>query len=408
MFMWYFIYRKFVFQKAFLNFCIFLCLFFPVFGSGFTREDIDGVLRIRSSVSQNQIKEFSSLMTKGRLRLKGVFRPSNKFKTQIHFISYALYGTNLSFEKSLKIYPSVSWFLTENLEFKLGRNLYENKFRQIAAVNDYKYSFDGFFLEYSTQVLDVNFWGAYLPETNWGFEAIPGLKYGFGFFLDIKSVSDYVDYFNVHVAYLGDSFFREESQTISRYGLALEGAINQIDLAYRLVAIGHGKGIQFKLEDNMYHFHLSYARPELFDSKIFIGYHTDSAKYDPWLYHRRENAGRLNLFFWGNLSYYFFSLSASLDPLFDVKLSFYDFKSTEEGLINKGLDNFFPSNHQLFSNTERRVLGKELDVLFQKEINDDFGVHFLVGFFIPSVENEKLFTWKNLYNKFQLASYYKF
>ena len=62
----------------------------------------------------------------------------------------------------------------------------------------------------------------------------------------------------------------------------------------------------------MYHFLLSYSWPFLPNSRIFVGYHTDSTKYQPWLYDRHKNAGLLDIFLWGNLTYYFFGFSGSV------------------------------------------------------------------------------------------------
>ena len=368
-----------------------------------------GSFRIRA-ISPRVQSGSPSLLTLGRFHIKGDFPLSNKLKTQVHFLSSNSYGQTLSFEESIRIYPSGNWLISEDLELRLGRNIYESKFHQIVSINDYEpffYTFDGVFLEYSTEVLNVNFWSAYVPKRWIGADQIQEFKYGFGFFLDIESVSDYIDYFNAHVAYLGDSFFEGESKKISRYGLGLEGTISPFDLAYTFVAVGHGDGIQFKPKENMYHFRMSYSHPEIFNSKIFVGYHIDSSQYNPWLYDRHENAGLLDIFLWGNLTYYFLGLSGSVADLFDIQISFYDFSLTEKGPIQMG---YFGS---LIKEKNKTFLkyphsGQELDVQLKKQISKDFKFHLLAGLFVPQLNSQEFFKSKDFYSNIQLTGFYKF
>ena len=402
---------KFCFQKRYLIFLILWLSFYPA-KSSFAEGDIEGSFRVRGVLSQIQTKKEPLFLTLGRLHVKGEFRPSNEFKSQIHFLSSNSYGKTLSFEESIKIYPSASWLISEDLELSLGRILYENDFNEIVSINDYEtffYAFDGAFLEYSTKILNVNFWGAYLPKKKISTNPTEELKYGLGFFLDIESISDYINQFNAHVVYLGDSFFNKESQKSSRYGLGLKGSINQIHLAYTLVAIGHGDGVQFKLKENMYHFYVSYSRPEFFDSKISAGYHRDSSQYKPWLYDHHENAGFLDLFLWGNLNYYFLNLNISFPSLFDIDISFYDLKSTDEGSIQMGyFASLLNEKNKSFPTTKSQSLGKEIDIQLEKKISEDFEFHFLAGFFIPHLRIKEFFQNKDFYNNIQLTALYKF
>ena len=428
-----FLYCRFFLGNWFTVHLLLSYLFFQCTWNGFAELDIDGSFRVRGVLAQIHSGKETSLLTQGRLHIKGAFRPSNKLKTQVHFLSSNLYGETLSFEESFRVYPFGSWLINEDLELRLGRITYSNKFHQIVSINDYEpffYTFDGVFLEYNTNIINVNVWGAYLPKmesvTEWdqrhnrsqkdyGLESREGetqiqqLEYGFGLFLDIESISDYINHFNLHVAYLGDSFLPSESKKISRYGIGLEGAINAIDLAYTFVLIGQSKGFRFKLEDNMRHFQLSYSRPDFFDSKIFAGYHTDSSQYKPWLYDRHKNAGLLDLFLWGNLTYYFFGFSASVDPLFDIEISFYGLSLTEKGHIRLGrFGSLLEVESESVINTGYKTLGKELDVKLQRKIKEDFEIHLLAGLFIPHLKLKRSSKKNALYNNIQLTGLYKF
>lgn len=402
---------KICFQNQFITFLLFFCLFFQCAWKSSAELDVNGSFRVRGVLSQIQNEKAPLFLTHGRLHIDGEFHLSNKFKTQAHLLFSNSYEKTFSFEESIRIYPFVSWLINEDLELRLGRTTYENKFHQIVSVNDYEpffYTFDGAFLEYSTNILNINFWGAYLPK-KWVENAQnQDLKYGFGFFLYIKSVSDYIDYFNAHIAYLGSSFLKKEAQKMSRYGFGLEGAINSINLTYSLIFVGHDRGVQFK-QENMYHFQLSYSHIEFFDSKIFAGYHKDSSKYNPWLYDRHENAGFLDLFLWGNLSYYFLGFSASVNPLFDIKISFYDFNPTRKGTIHLGyFGSLLKGKNKNLVNMDNQDLGREIDIKLQRQIKENFEIHLLAGLFIPRSETKKLFKVKDFYKNVQLTGLYKF
>ena len=383
------------------------CFFFLGPGISLAKGNVEGSFRLRTTWPQ--IKAPPPLLTQGRLKIKGEFQPSNETKTQVYLLASNFYGEDQSFEKSLQIYPSVRWLINKDLELKLGRNLYESHFHQIVSLNNYEpffYVFDGVFLEYSTQKFNVNFWGAYPPKQWQGLEQVRNFRYGFGFFLDVKSASSYIDYFNAHAAYLANSFIEGSANKISRYGLGLEGTVKPIDLSYAFTAVGHGQGVQFKLEESMFHFLLSYSYPEFFNSKIFAGYHTDSPKYDPWLYDRHKNAGFLDLFSWGNLTYYFMGLSSSLFAGWDLEILFYDLSLTEKGLAKPGaFGSLFVKEDNKKSGQN---LGRELDFRLKTQWGKKFEVSFLTGIFIPRLKSASWFAKESFYNKAQLTGFYKF
>ena len=387
-----------------------LCLFF---NKALAKNDIEGHFLIRSTWPQIQNQSLHSFSTYSQLYLHGKFYSNNELKSQVHLIFSDLYGEVSSLTRPIRIYPSVSWLIHEDLELRLGRNTYENKFHQVVSLNSYEpffYTFDGAFLEYSTDILNANFWIAYLPARWIEFQQIEEFKYGFGLFLDMESLSDYIDFFNFHVAYLVNSFRRQKSaDKMSRYGLALEGTISPIDLGYNFVAVGHGKGIQFRLEEKMYHFYISYSRPEFLNSEIFIGYHTDSAQYNPWLYNRHDHAGLLDMFLWGNLTYYFFGVEVSWRDWFDLQVVFHNLNSTDDGPIEMGyFGSSINAKDEKFLLSPEENLGKELDISIQTQLKEGFEVKLLAGLFIPSQKTKDFFKQGNFYNNIQFSGLYKF
>ena len=400
------------FKRFYIKIFFFLFCICPFVNRAFAQTSSEGSLRLRVSLPEIQNQHFNPFLIKGQLYFTGSYYPANNWKGQIHFISSNPYKKQLSLKNIMGIYPSIQWLISKNLDLKLGRIFYENKFPQIISLNKYEdffYTFDGAFLDYNTKILNINFWGAALPKRWIGKNQLQEFKYGFGFFLDVKSISNYIDYFNAHAAYLVDSLFIEDAKKTSRYGVGLKGSIKPINLSYTFVAVGHGEGIKFTSKQKMYHILLDYSYPDLLDSAISAGYHKDSSKYNPWLYDRHNTAGFLDLFLWGNLNYFFVNLKTSPMDLLTIKLSFYNLTSTEEGFIQKGhFGSFFKPTENSFLVRASQDLGQELDFQIQKLFKNQFEIHLLAGLFFPSSVLQKSLFPKSIYNNIQLTGLYKF
>lgn len=401
----------FFYKLCFFSFYGLILCFFS--WPGFAEKTGEASFRIRGGLSQLQSESPSLFLTQGQFHLKGKFYPSNNWKAQIHLLASNNYHSDFSIKESFAVYPFVNWLISESLELRLGRNIYENQFSEIVSINDYEpflYTFDGVFLEYSTQTLSVDFWGAYLPKRWVGLEQVQEFKIGLGFFLDIKSISGYIDHFNAHVTYFSDSFFENSSQKMSRYGFGLKGLASPLNLTYTLVAVGHGDSLEFELKEHMYHFQLGYSQLNFFNSQFFVGYHKDSPGYEPWLYDRHENAGLLDIFLWGNLTYYFLGFRSSIAFL-DLDLLFFDFRLTEPNKIPVSLGYFGSlmrdSGKNLFS-TNSGKLGRELDIQLSTQVRESVELKLLAGLFMPDSESQKPLSEADFYNNIQLTGLYRF
>ena len=378
--------------------------------SSLGKTDIEGSFLTRGLIIPENLKNSSNY---SQLYLKTKFYPSNELKVQTHFLFSQFYGDSpFSLQRATELYPLASWLITENIQMKVGRNVYDNPFNEIISSNPYEsvfYSLDGIFLEYNTSILNLNIWSAYLPKKWLGLKQEENFKYGLGFFLDIKLTENYIKSFNFHVAYLANSFNQDDKDKISRYGLALKGFIQPIHLNYSFIAVGHGSGFQFKLEEDMYHLTLDYDLSHFFNIHSFIGYHTDSSQYDPWLYDRHENAGFFDMFLWGNLTYYFAGLSLSPINNLDVAVVFYDFKSTEKGSIQLGyIGSGLQQTKESSVSVNQEKLGQELDIQIKTKVSKDFHVKLTAGLFFSQIESKNFLKNNKLYNNLQLTGLFKF
>ena len=372
-----------------------------------------GFFLLRSAAPQIQNSAVKSFSTFSQFYMKGEFQPSNKIKTQMHFLSSQNYGKTIdSFEDLFQFYPSAHWLLSESVKLRLGRNLYEKNPISL-SLNPFEsswYSLDGVILEYTSTQQAVNFdlWSAYLPKRWTANEREREFNYGFGFSLDINLTAVYINSFHFQVSYLADSFFDQEAKKMSRYGFTVNGTVKVLDLDYNFSAVGHGSGLQFKLEENMYHGDVRYKKPDFFNSEFFAGYHTDSPEYNPWLYNRHKNSGLSDFLQWRNLSYYF--IGAAFSPLkkLDLQFVFLDFNSSSEGEIELGsFGSLIHNNEKRLPITKQETLGREFNIQALSKINKELEITLLTAFFLA--QSHTLATnKKDFYNNIQLTARYKF
>ena len=410
--------------KPAVAFCIglvFLALPRPALGE----EDIKGSLHLRFVWPKVHSLKASPVSAWGKLTVNKSFRPGNRLKIPVYALYTQAYGPIWATEKALQVYPFAEWRITEDLELIAGRVLYESQFHQIVSLNDYGPSwshFDGAFLKYSLNAVNISLWTAFLPpspqeepakegQTSYNTKALPhsplpqpakALKYGAGAFLDINLMLNYVDGFTAYAAWL-NPFADTLSEKMSRYGLGLKGKISKIRARYTFVWAGHGQKPTFNPEQDMYHFLLSWSAEPFFDSKIFAGWHRDSENYQAWLYDRHNNAGLLDVFLWGNLTYWFIGLSAIVGNGFDISLSFYDFKPTKRGSpLVKWLGALSGGAIDLSAG------GQEIDFQLKKHLRKDFEGQLSVGLFSTHFFKGQLFDQNKLLSHIQMAGLYSF
>ena len=400
--------KKITVSKVLLGF-----LFFIPFSS-LGQIDFDSYLRTRALSKQTQDSNQSSFSADQSFHLKGVIRPSETFETHFWLLSHAFFDKNPV--GSVRIYGLGKWSFTKELSLRLGRVPYETRFHQIVSTNpmeDYPYFFDGLFVNYSTSLINADVFGAYIPKQYLGLQEFPRLKYGTGIFLNINSVSDFLNHVNLHLVYLSDSFFETDSQKTTRYGIAIDGNLANMNLDYKLIGIAHGSGFKFRSDQNMYHVEIAYSQFEWYESRFSAGYHSDTEHYDPWLYDRYKNTGLLDLFLWGNLTYFYVGYEASFTSLFDLSLSFHNISSTSSGKIHLDRQGFALLSKD-GSAADKKVsgvgefLGREMDVTFIKKINNEFKLNLLLGVFMPGQSMKDLLKEADYYTNIRLTSIFKF
>lgn len=145
-----------------------------------------------------------------------------------------------------------------------------------------------------------------------------------------------------------------------------------------------------KLGGNMFDVTLGYGMPETMGLKFWVNYHQDSGddngaddtenQYQSLYYDSHKYGGAMDMFGWGNLTYW--NLGAAIAPAEDMEvgLSLFGFSKTKE---NGGFGT--NSNHrQTFAGLANKSdLGMELDVYATKKYGSSFQIDAHLGAFMP-------------------------
>ncbi len=140
---------------------------------------------------------------------------------------------------------------------------------------------------------------------------------------------------------------------------------------------------------------VGYTFPSLMNGRVHVGYHQDSGNnnttqsndnYDGFAYDRHDNAGLMDIFGWGNLTYTWFGLSAQPRDDISVAVNYYMFTKTEtDGAVAAGdYGNYFSTNTLIGGQVQTSgngTLGNELDVSVTKKYSDKFYITALYGMF---------------------------
>lgn len=147
-----------------------------------------------------------------------------------------------------------------------------------------------------------------------------------------------------------------------------------------------------KAKGSMFDLTLGYGMPATMGLKVWANYHSDtgddnatdgdSNEYNPLYFDSHKYEGRMDMFTWGNLTYW--NVGAAVMPAEDLEagLSVFGFTKTKE---NGAVGTFSNANHrQTFTGLANKSdLGMELDVYASKKYGPAFVIDAHLGAFMP-------------------------
>lgn len=302
-----------------------------------------------------------------RFKLDTTFRASEQFSAHLSLIHNAGWGldsttapvaTNnaLSTENMVLVQEAFGhWMVNDSFSLKFGRQNYQIGDGSVIGINDWQrtpYSFEGGLLTYEMEHVKIDALGFRLAEYDrTGLEnpnADPENNL-FGLSVDLKTMPEWLKMVNVHVLQNNVADRRPAASTdvslgkvnLLRYGLTVAGETMNID--YKINYNAHTGQAELtgspeaELDGDMVQAELGYTLPEIMNSRFYVLYHQSSGAdaqgkgaYDPFLYELHYNAGRMDVFQWGNLTYLQFGYHLMPTDTLKVGLDYIMFSRTEK------------------------------------------------------------------------------
>ena len=322
---------------------------------------------------------------------------------------YSTVNTN----NSLLVKQAYGWWkASDALNFKVGRQYVEIADGSVFSTDDWNLSpttHEGLKVGYDTDFANLGLYLIKLAEkgTATGNPDSDPEQNAYILSGDLKNMPEAIKTANVTVAMINKSETTAASglngtagsMAAQHVSVALGGDVAgfnyAFDAAFQMGTYSKTAATDQKLSTSMFDLMVGYGMPETMGLKLWAGYHMDSGddaaaddkneQYVPLYYDSHKFAGKMDVFGWGNLSY--FHLGASVAPADDteVGLALYGFsKSKENGATPPASGNDrFTAFRAGAAATGKKDLGMELDVWAKKKYGPNFTIDAQLGAFMP-------------------------
>lgn len=371
--------------------------------------------RLRYKYNQNadRTDSGSSDAWQSRVKWGSTFRSGEKFTGHLSVLHNSNFGVNgtstdmhtglpsaeLNSDNALFVQSAyVDWMLSNDLMLKVGRMPVVIGDERVMGENDYQanpYAFEGFGLGYESEFAHVGFYALKLADfaSDTGFNQNAERNL-YLVNVDFKSLPEFLNMANLHIIAdnqnetTADSigYGREES---TRYGVAVGGETAGVDyrVTYESVSGERGTGTTKDIKSSMMDLEVGYSF-DWMGSRVHALHHsdtgntatsTDEETYDALFYEKHYNAGLMDLFGWGNLTYTNIGYSVKPTDASEYGLSYYMFSRTEKGADN--VRDIRANNYTIDSAEDD--LGTEIDLFAKHKYDGGLEIITRLGMFSP-------------------------
>lgn len=370
-----------------------------------------------------------------RLRWGTTVRAGEKLTGHFTLVHNANWGENAATEQ----YPSdisttgeaqnvllvneayASWMLSDAWMVRFGRGSMTIGDGRFVSANDYEdvsKAFDGAMASWDHEMARFSFFavqGANFSEPN-------AQGNFFGISADFKTLPDFMKSANLHVVQIKQDASVDlgglNDEQNMRAGFSVTGDVAGLDwrLNYEMetgeITAGATKS---DIKTSMMDAELGYAIPAAMNTRVHVGYHTDSGNsasttagdremYDGFHYDTHNNAGLMDVYGWGNLTYMRAGLTLSPADDITVAAEYFMFTQTEkDGATNS--ENTAISGAT--GDTAEDDLGTEIDLTVTKKYTNNFDISASYRMFSPGDE-WKTDTLEDGYNQIYVGANLKF
>ncbi len=308
------------------------------------------------------------------------------------------------------------WKLNDSMSLRFGRGQLTLGDGKVMSSNDYQnvpYALDGAIMGWSSASSHTDFFAMKMAEyVQRGAIKKDAEMNLYGFSFNLTQLPDILSMLHVHILQINkdlldsgnngtaDQTAYEDGLNYGRYGIAIGGGKT---LDYHFSYAAHSGVIQrlgaatdIEWIGSMFDLEFGYKMKSFFNSRLFVLYHRDSGnsdsstsksgRYDSFLYDIHDNAGAMDLFSFGNLS--FLKAGVHFDAMEDLKVMIdgYLFGRTETAdVVISG-----PNGSQLLTgqrgslSTDAKI-GTEIDIAAEHNYENGLNMYIRYSQFIPDV-----------------------
>jgi len=299
----------------------------------------------------------------------------------------------------------MTWMASDAWMLKMGRGSVTMADGRFVSANDFgpvAKAFDGALAMWDQEIAKFSFFGvrgADFDKLGGNFNETGDF---FGVSADFKSLPSFMKSAHVHIvqvkrnetAALG-GLDKEDNMKI---GFNVTGEVAGLDwrLNYEMEdGENEASGVKSDIKASMIDAEVGYAMPEMMNSRVHFGYHTDTGNdasataagdreyYDGFHYDTHANAGLMDIIGWGNLTY--MRLGGTMMPSDDITvgLEYLMFSQTEKDGVSFGTGGF---TNVIANNAAEDELGNEIDLWVTKKYSNNFSATARYSLFQPGDE----------------------
>lgn len=255
-----------------------------------------------------------------------------------------------------------TWAISDSTSLRFGRGSFTVADGSVISENDWErnpYAFEGAMITHDMEFGRLSGFFVKFADFARGTNAIEDPEVNaYGLSLDIKAVPDAIKMLNLHAIKVNQDELDASAmagQDIMRYGVTVGGETSGVDFnfTYAMVSGEHvseratgGSAANQDISSTMMDLKLGYTLEDVMGLRVGFDYHTDSGSssatkdetYDSFYYQMHQNAGKMDIFRWGNLTYMGVNLSVKPMENTTVGVDYYIFSRTEkkDNTVNLG------------------------------------------------------------------------
>lgn len=308
-------------------------------------------------------------------------------------------------DSGLYVYEAFAlWKAMDNLALKVGRSSIEIADGSVVSKNDWEQeptSSESLSATYFTEWANIAAIG--VRAMNDTFNGTNGdtvtntndIEY-YGLMFDFKNLPEALKLVNLHALVSKASGLAagtiKDSKT--RIGLTVKGDVSGFD--YRgTYAMYNGEnentGVKTDHKASMYDVELGYTLADLMNMRFHVLYHSDTGektggditRYDPFFYEKHNNAGKMDIIGWGNLTYLKAGIALEPVEMTKVGVDYYMFTRTEKGDNTYGQAGAAGGYGSIIAAgaTNDDEIGSEIDVWATKMLSNGTELNARIGMF---------------------------